>query len=709
MRTHSVPESPSASFSSQSPSVSITLPQQKPLPSPVLPLHVTQSPISYSSGISSLTLSQSASQQHDGPSRGTSQEGVVPDRHSFNGHQEVTITIPPAHAISELTIPTPFTAFETDFETPSFSTCVYATFCVRCTTLRCVVKDGNITDTNPRTQRAKRTEPLPLPRTSKSDPKRTQSKHLHHFTPIPILLALTLAFRGPRAGHRSPHLSRGFPTLFAWIADVGDTHALHHGLFLCLFEAPLTSTHICRYVNPTALEVQVGTFSLQLAADKHPRRRSPAHDFRPGAYPIETAHNDLDAAHQESPELHNNIEDLQNETEALKSDLEALENKLLNMEEEWSVGENQRAHLESELLRTTEEHETHITSLTAELTFAHENISRLETNIKERDDSISNLTTTLLSHRDEAESLREELATLKVEHSRAFSSQTRTLQDLQAQEKDLRSQLEVALRERAESDIMLVNSKERVGSLMDDVARLRRTAHEMQQSSAAREVTIVQLRKERERDREDVNGLNIALDSKQQSLELIKRKISLKTVSTPTPVPSRPMRRESMVGTPSSSSRPPSSMSDTSKDGKSDTPSLAPRASLSALSRSARINANAPGKMGPPAPKPRSFLATPTPLTRASLTSSTSRAPSSLGKSGATPRPSGLGLGMTTQRVSTSSVESNLKTPIGTGARRVSVSSSVPSELDEKENVSAAGLKKPRRAVPAWTRCAPTP
>jgi chromosome segregation ATPase len=165
--------------------------------------------------------------------------------------------------------------------------------------------------------------------------------------------------------------------------------------------------------------------------------------------------------------------------------------------------------------------ETRITSITAELTFANENVSRLESNIKERDASISTLTTTLLSHTDEAESLREELTTLKVEHSRAFSSQTRALQDLQTQEKDLRSQLEVAVREKAESDIMLGMSKERVGSLMDEVAKLRRTVHEMQQTSAARDVTIVQLRKERERDREDVNGLNIALDSKQQELELV--------------------------------------------------------------------------------------------------------------------------------------------------------------------------------------------
>ena len=110
---------------------------------------------------------------------------------------------------------------------------------------------------------------------------------------------------------------------------------------------------------------------------------------------------------------------------------------------------------------------------------------------------------------------------MKVEQSRSSSSQARELQDLQSLEKDLRAQLEVALRDRAETDIKLSTSKERVGSLMDEVARLRRTVHELQQESATRDVTIVQLRKDRERDREDLNGLNIALDSKQQELELV--------------------------------------------------------------------------------------------------------------------------------------------------------------------------------------------
>ncbi|KAG1717720.1 uncharacterized protein EDB91DRAFT_1212236 [Suillus paluster] len=91
---------------SHSPSASITLPQQKPLPPPALPPHLIQGPLSYSSDISSLTPSQSASQLHDGPSRETSQEGALPDHPSRNGHEEVTIAIPPAHAISELTMPT---------------------------------------------------------------------------------------------------------------------------------------------------------------------------------------------------------------------------------------------------------------------------------------------------------------------------------------------------------------------------------------------------------------------------------------------------------------------------------------------------------------------------------------------------------------------------------------------------------------------------
>ncbi|KAG1744646.1 uncharacterized protein EDB91DRAFT_1335609 [Suillus paluster] len=294
---------------------------------------------------------------------------------------------------------------------------------------------------------------------------------------------------------------------------------------------------------------------------------------------IKTEH---DAANQERAA---HIEDLHSENEALRSSLEEQETKILSMEEEWSQSIN---HI-SELQLANEEHTNRIKDLTSELTFAHENISRLETNILEHTTTIATLTTTLLTNTETTESLRGELASLKVSSNRTISAQTHQLADLQTQTQDQSKQLEVALRDKAESDIRLSTSKERVSSLMDEVARLRRTVHEMQQESAAREVSFVQLRKERERDREDVNGLNIALDAKQQELELIKRKIAMKAPVTPAPPPTRTIRRESMIGTPSmsattTSSRPASSMSDVSK--ASDTPSTAPRASLGALTRS---------------------------------------------------------------------------------------------------------------------------
>jgi hypothetical protein len=72
-------------------------------------------------------------------------------------------------------------------------------------------------------------------------------------------------------------------------------------------------------------------------------------------------------------------------------------------------------------LTDTVQLDTRITSITGELTFANKKLSGLESNIRERDASISTLTTTLLSRTDKAESLREEFTTLKVEHSRAVN------------------------------------------------------------------------------------------------------------------------------------------------------------------------------------------------------------------------------------------------------------------------------------------------
>ncbi|KAF7325929.1 hypothetical protein MKEN_00443800 [Mycena kentingensis (nom. inval.)] len=66
--------------------------------------------------------------------------------------------------------------------------------------------------------------------------------------------------------------------------------------------------------------------------------------------------------------------------------------------------------------------------------------------------------------------------------------------------------------------------------------RLRRQVHQLQQESADKEVKIVQLNKQHGFDKENISGLNIALDSGQQELELVmKRKLGVRGTAGSTP------------------------------------------------------------------------------------------------------------------------------------------------------------------------------
>ncbi|KAI9451023.1 hypothetical protein F5148DRAFT_1370655 [Russula earlei] len=112
------------------------------------------------------------------------------------------------------------------------------------------------------------------------------------------------------------------------------------------------------------------------------------------------------------------------------------------------------------------------------------------------------------------------------------------------------------------------------------------------------------------RDCEDLQGLDIALDSKQQEVELIKCRMSVKSTAGTTPAPGKVnhIRRKSTTLSPPSTSRPASRLSDTSKDvpkvmGKiSEPPSTT-------LGKSVRINSTA---TTPPSTASNSKVPTPT-------------------------------------------------------------------------------------------------
>jgi chromosome segregation ATPase len=83
------------------------------------------------------------------------------------------------------------------------------------------------------------------------------------------------------------------------------------------------------------------------------------------------------------------------------------------------------------------------------------------------------------------------------------------------------AELEAAVRGKGEADVAADALRERVGTLEAELEKLRKQVRDLQAESANREVSIAQMEKQRDRDREDVLGLNIALDSKQQELELV--------------------------------------------------------------------------------------------------------------------------------------------------------------------------------------------
>lgn len=424
----------------------------------------------------------------------------------------------------------------------------------------------------------------------------------------------------------------------------------------------------------------------------------------------------------------------QEEVVSLRDEVRALEDRIVTMEEDWNEGENKKHALEETLQKALEDRESleqerdqlreqlheerdhadgltqalqdqedRISQLDGELQFTKENVLRLEENLKIRDMEISSLSEKVLQSAAEAEESREQLSGLQREQARISDNQRRETENALTGEKEAREQLEEALKEKAKSDIMLGSCKERVKSLGEEVDRLRTQVHQLQQESADNEVKILQLTKQHLQDKEDINGLNIALDSKQQELELVKRRHGVRgtggSISIPTPKPSS-WREPSVPSTP----RPSSSLSDVSKDGSerktTGTPSMTPRPSLTALNRSTRANLGSTTgsktsstPMGPPASKVSrpSISATPTPPVRAQ---------SALGKSvnsrSSIPgTPSTIG-GL--RRASVTGSDSQIRTP-----RRASVSSNSIS-TDEKENINStpSAFKTPRRsALPA--------
>ncbi|KAG9121655.1 hypothetical protein FRC07_002311 [Ceratobasidium sp. 392] len=161
---------------------------------------------------------------------------------------------------------------------------------------------------------------------------------------------------------------------------------------------------------------------------------------------------------------------------------------------------------------------------------ALENQQRLEGVVRTRNQEIAEVEERLLVQSRELDQLRldkRELEKIKIQRDDAVQA-----------EQHLRAQLEARTTDSNELNIL----RDRVAKLSEESTRLQKRVNELKAESADKEVRIVQLNKARAVEAEDREGLNVALQAKQQELELIKRKLGVRGTAGATPAPSRVQR-----------------------------------------------------------------------------------------------------------------------------------------------------------------------
>jgi len=119
------------------------------------------------------------------------------------------------------------------------------------------------------------------------------------------------------------------------------------------------------------------------------------------------------------------------------------------------------------------------------------------------------------------ELLREQKTTITLEHERLLAQQDRVLNERDEAESRAKRDIEKLIQDVAEASVEKQNLDRTVTSLRDESDQLRRRVHELQRQSAAKDMQISSLEKFREQDRDDKEGLNLALESKQMELEMV--------------------------------------------------------------------------------------------------------------------------------------------------------------------------------------------
>ena len=194
------------------------------------------------------------------------------------------------------------------------------------------------------------------------------------------------------------------------------------------------------------------------------------------------------------------VSGLETERDDSSSEIVQLRAHIQQLQKDSAVMEDAQRQLHrqiSQLEREKSDVERERNTLAQAVEKANAEVSNLET---ERDDSSSEIVR-LHAH---IQQLQEDSAVME----EAQRQLHRQISQLEREKSDVEGERNTLEMERDDSS--------------SEIVRLRAHIQQLQKDSAVMEVTIVQLNKQLDQDKEDIDGLNIALESKQQELELVR-------------------------------------------------------------------------------------------------------------------------------------------------------------------------------------------
>lgn len=175
-----------------------------------------------------------------------------------------------------------------------------------------------------------------------------------------------------------------------------------------------------------------------------------------------------------------------------------------------------------ELTRALQEREDHVSTLEQQRQYAYDSVDRLQENIRQRDAEIAEHLKRIKERDNELDEVREGLTRQRREHNRIVDEQSRRISEVVAREVEARANYEHLVKVHAEADVQVVTLTERVGTLTEEIEKLRKRVHDLQQQSAADEMKHAHYAKQRAQDKEDLKQANIAIDSKQTEIEMVR-------------------------------------------------------------------------------------------------------------------------------------------------------------------------------------------